>query len=129
MNHLQRWNQARQANAAWYNEFFANAQIDPPLLRTPISSNESTHIYHQYVIRSTRRDQLKESLKNAGIDTMIYYPSPLHLQPCFSDLGYRKGQLPEAERACEEVLALPIHPTLRLDQREYIAEQVCLALR
>ncbi len=85
-------------------------------------NNES--IFNQYTIRVERRDELQTYLKARGIGTAIYYPLPLHLQPCFSYLGYRRGGCPEAERAASEVLSLPIYPELRRDQLEEVADAI-----
>jgi dTDP-4-amino-4,6-dideoxygalactose transaminase len=111
----------RRAHAADYRARFAAAKL-PAELRLPVATDE--HVYHQFVIRTPRRDALRDHLRAAGVDTEIYYPSPLHLQPCFADLGYRAGAFPIAERACTEVLALPIHPTLSADARAYVVDQV-----
>ena len=106
--HLTGWTAARRAHAARYRELFAAVKL-PHELRLP--ADHPGHVYHQFVIRVPRRDALREHLARAGIGTEVYYPEPLHLQPCF-DLGYRAGSLPLAEQACREVLALPIHPSL-----------------
>jgi dTDP-4-amino-4,6-dideoxygalactose transaminase len=82
------------------------------------------HIFNQFVIRVPRRNELKVSLKNAGIDTEIYYPLPLHLQECFRYLGYRKGDFPESERAAEDTLALPVYPELSDSQAEYVVNSI-----
>jgi dTDP-4-amino-4,6-dideoxygalactose transaminase len=78
------------------------------------------------VIRAPRRDEVRRHLASSGIDTEIYYPTPLHLQPAFADLGYRPGSFPNAERACSDVLALPIYPSLRPEAREYVVEQIAM---
>jgi len=107
--YLAGWIAKRRHHAARYRLAFAEARV-PDELRLP--SEHPDHTYHQFVIRAPRRDGLRRHLTAAGIGTEIYYPSPLHLQPCFAELGYRPGSLPIAERACAEVLALPIHPAL-----------------
>ena len=81
------------------------------------------------MIRTPRREALRTHLRQAGIDTVVYYPSPLHLQPCFADLGYRPGAFPHAERACAELLALPIHPALPADAPSYVVEQIAAFYR
>ena len=112
---------ARRAHAAHYRALFAAAQL-PAEVRLPAA--QPTHVYHQFVIRAPRRDALRAHLADAGIGTEIYYPEPLHLQPCFANLGYRPGSLPVVERACREVLALPIQPALPAPAREYVVEQI-----
>jgi dTDP-4-amino-4,6-dideoxygalactose transaminase len=84
------------------------------------------HVFHQYVIRVSpaRRDALRQHLAAGGIETQIYYPVPLHLQPCFRELGYRPGELPVAERLAHEVVALPIHPDLAADDQARVVERV-----
>ena len=119
--HLQTWTAARQRNAARYREMFAVARV-PAELRIP--SPHPSHIYHQFVVRTPRRDALRAYLQAHGVGTEVYYPEPLHLQPCFADFGYQPGSLPVAERACTEVLALPIAPTLTDDEQAYVVETI-----
>ncbi|MEZ4463509.1 MAG: DegT/DnrJ/EryC1/StrS family aminotransferase [bacterium] len=103
----------RQANADRYDALFAEAGlIERGLVVPPVRLADAGHVFNQYVIRSADRDGLARALAEAGIETAIYYPRPLHLQPCFADLGHGPGDFPEAERACAEVLALPVHPLL-----------------
>jgi dTDP-4-amino-4,6-dideoxygalactose transaminase len=85
---------------------------------------QAHHIFHQYVIRASRRNQLRAFLASRGIGTQVYYPLPLHLQPCFSYLGYREGDLPESERASREVLALPMFPELTAGEQRYVVEGI-----
>jgi dTDP-4-amino-4,6-dideoxygalactose transaminase len=88
----------------------------------PAKSSFCNHVHNQYVIRVNNRDRVQEQLKKAGIPTMIYYPSPLHLQKAYAYLGYKEGDLPVSEKLCKEVLALPIHTEITLEQLEYICD-------
>ena len=82
------------------------------------------HVFHQYVIRAYRRDELRDFLNARKIGTEIYYPIPLHLQPCFVYLGYREGDFPEAERAAKEVLALPMFPELTEEEQRWVVQSI-----
>lgn len=106
--HLAAWSARRRENAAYYTAAFA----DVPEVVAPHVEPQNECIFNQYTIRVPRRDALQEHLKARGIGSAIYYPLPLHLQPCFAYLGYTAGQCPEAERAAAEVLSLPIYPEL-----------------
>ncbi len=89
----------------------------------PASAAVGAHVYHQFTVRVTAgRERVREALGEAGVDTCVFYPLPLHLQPCFADLGYRTGDLPEAERAAAEVLSLPVHPSLTDEQVDYACD-------
>ena len=81
-------------------------------------------IYNQYVVRVPERDRVKQRLAERGVGTAIYYPIPLHLQECFAYLGYQEGNFPESERACREVLALPVYPELPEEQVRYVADEL-----
>lgn len=120
--HLDEWTRARQHIAAQYDTAFSQLKG----LTVPYRAPERTHIYHQYTIRvlGGRRDALQKFLKEHGISTEIYYPLPLHLQPCFAHLGYREGQLPESERASREVLSLPIFPELTMEEQERVIKAI-----
>lgn len=124
--HLAAWTEARRARAARYRALFAAAAL-PAELRLPPPHPD--HVYHQFVIRAPRRDDLRRFLADAGIGTEIYYPEPLHLQPCFAALGYRPGSLPVAERACHELLALPIHPAMAAGAEDYVVDRIAAFYR
>lgn len=109
--HLEKWHRGRRKNAAFYDEHLSGLPLTLPRV-----SRDCVSIFNQYVIRAPRRDDLREHLKTCGIGNEIYYPVPLHLQECYRDLGYREGDLPEAERAARETVALPIYPQLTDDQ-------------
>ncbi len=95
-------------------------------VRLPLRAAERTHIYNQFVIRVPERDQLRAYLQTQGIGTEVYYPMPLHLQPCFRDLGYAAGSFPVAEAAAREVLALPIYGELSEAQQAWVVEAIRL---
>lgn len=118
--HLAAWSAARRANAAYYDAAFA----DVPEVVTPAIDPANESIYNQYTLRCERRDALQAFLKERQVGSAIYYPLPLHLQPCFAYLGYREGQCPEAERASREVLSLPVFPELTADQRDAVVAAV-----
>ena len=123
LKHLDQWTGARQENAAQYRALFDNAGLSENL-ELPVEK-ENRHIYNQFVIRvPEKRDELREDLKEAGIGTEVYYPVPLHLQDCFSYLGYRPGNFPVAEEAAQKTLALPIYPELTVEQQEYIVDTI-----
>jgi dTDP-4-amino-4,6-dideoxygalactose transaminase len=118
--HLAAWSAARRRNAAFYDAAFA----DLADVRTPLVDPANESIYNQYTIRAERRDELQAFLKERGIGTSIYYPLPLHLQPCFAYLGYKAGAFPETERAASEVLSLPIYPELTQSQLDEVVSTV-----
>ena len=124
--YLPGWTMARRAHAARYRAAFAAAVV-PPEVRLP--ADHPRHGYHQFVIRAPQRDALRRFLADAGVGTEIYYPEPLHLQPCFADLGYRPGALPVVERACGELLALPIHPALADGAEAYVVDRIAAFYR
>jgi dTDP-4-amino-4,6-dideoxygalactose transaminase len=118
LDHLDRWTAGRRERARRYRDLLTGiAEVElPPVHRD--------HVYNQFVVRVPDRDRLRADLARSGIGTEVYYPEPLHLQPCFADLGYRGGGLPVAERACREVLALPIHAGLTPASQERVADHV-----
>src|SRR5690349_10077775 len=118
--HLAKWSAKRRANAAYYTA--ALQGIDGITVPTIDPANES--IFNQYTLRVERRDELQNFLKEKGIGNAIYYPLPLHLQPCFAYLGYKAGSCPESERAAGEVLSLPIYPELTQSQLDEVVAAV-----
>lgn len=122
--HLDGWTDRRRENAARYRRLFTDAGLTEQIV-IPVERGNAKHIYNQYVIRvPNRRDALRSYLTEKGIGTDIYYPVPLHLQECFAYLGYKAGDLPEAERAAAETLALPIYPELRTEQQAYVVDTI-----
>jgi dTDP-4-amino-4,6-dideoxygalactose transaminase len=120
--HLATWTQLRRRNAARYREMFAANPHIPAELQLPEDSPD--HIYNQFVIRAPRRDGLREFLGGQRIGTEVYYPMPFHTQPCFRDLGHKEGAFPHAERACREVLAIPIYPELTEEQQAWVVDRI-----
>ena len=106
--------------AAYYNAAFAELHD----VVTPYVEPANESIFNQYTIRVERRDELQAFLKERGIGSAIYYPLPLHLQPCFAYLGYKEGQCPEAEKAAKQVLSLPIYPELTPPQLNEVIDAV-----
>ncbi|WP_306518661.1 DegT/DnrJ/EryC1/StrS aminotransferase family protein [Gemmatimonas sp.] len=118
--HLEAWSASRRRNAAYYDAAFA----DVAEIVTPWVDPANTSIYNQYTVRVPRRDALQAHLKERGIGSNVYYPLPLHLQPCFAYLGYAEGQCPEAEKAAKEVLSLPVFPELATTQLDEVVAAV-----
>lgn len=116
LKYLEQWHAARQRNAAIYDEVLIGSKVV-----TPAIAPDNRSVYNQYVVRVHDRDTVKQKLQDAGIGSAVYYPLGLHLQQCFKHLGYREGDLPETERACREVLALPIYPELTEEQVRHAA--------
>jgi dTDP-4-amino-4,6-dideoxygalactose transaminase len=121
--HLNSWTEGRQRNAARYRELFRDAGVEG-VITLPFQPADRTHIYNQFVIRTPDRDGLKRHLDAQGIGNEIYYPVPFHLQPCFADLGYRRGAFPHAERAADESLAIPIYGELTDAQQVTVVSAV-----
>jgi dTDP-4-amino-4,6-dideoxygalactose transaminase len=118
--HLESWSAARRRNAEYYNSAFAGFGD----VRTPVIDPANVSIYNQYTLRVPRRDELQAHLKTKGIGNSVYYPLPLHLQPCFEYLGYSEGAFPESEKAAKEVISLPIYPELTTAQLDEVIEAV-----
>ena len=132
LKYVEGWNEARRQLAATYDQLFAAAGLtstgsqpeNSAPVRLPQVSASAHHVFHQYVVRAYRREELREFLTARKIGTEIYYPIPLHLQPCFVYLGYREGDFPEAERAAKEVLALPMFPELTEEEQRWVVKSI-----
>jgi dTDP-4-amino-4,6-dideoxygalactose transaminase len=120
--HLEALSKARRRNADRYRHLFRQAGLDKSIT-LPIEPAGLHHVYNQFVIRTPERDQLREHLRNCGIPTEIYYPSPLHLQPAFADLGYGPGGFPQSEEASQHVLALPVFPQMTEEQQKMAVDR------
>lgn len=118
LGRLPGWTEGRRARAARYDRALANLAG----VTTPAAPSDRFHVYSLYTLRAERRDELKRELKRRGIGSGVYYPLPLHLQPCFSDLGYREGDFPEAERAAREALSIPVFPELTSGEQGGVIE-------
>lgn len=122
---LNTWAELRRRNADRYDAMFAQTRlVEDGHLALPQRIVGAEHVFNQYTIKTSRRDDLKKHLLASGIETMIYYPSPLHTQPCFSELGYQLGDFPEAEKACHEVISIPVYPELTEAEQQYIVDTI-----
>jgi len=119
LRHLDEWSDGRARNAGYYDSRFAGTPVTPPA-RAP----EARHIYNQYTIRVARRDDLVAHLREREIGCAIYYPVPLHLQKCFSTLGYAEGDMPESEAAAAESLSIPIFSLLTEEELDHVATTI-----
>jgi dTDP-4-amino-4,6-dideoxygalactose transaminase len=123
--HLDAWAEGRRRNAARYDALLAESGlVARGLVTPPAVSPRAHHVYNQYVVRVQNRDALARALGEHGIGTAVYYPRPLHLQPCFAALGHGPGDFPIAERACGEVLALPVYPELPAGAIERVVAEI-----
>lgn len=119
LRHLEQWTEARRSLVRRYNELLVDSGI-----RLPKEMSWARHVYHVYTVRSENRGDLQHALTNAGIQTGIHYPVPVHMQPAYADLGYGAGSFPQAETAARQVLSLPLYPELSRDAVEHVAEVV-----
>jgi len=139
LRYVEGWNQARGQRAAIYDRLFTDAGLarsqsaishqpsaipDNFPIHLPYFAAATHHVFHQYVVRAYRRDELREFLAARKIGTEVYYPVPLHLQPCLAYLGYSEGDLPESERAAREVLALPMFPELTEAEQQWVVGSI-----
>jgi dTDP-4-amino-4,6-dideoxygalactose transaminase len=123
LRHLEEWNEERRLVAERYKLLFGEKGL-LEVIKTPIEEEGNRHVFHQYVVRAERRDELQSFLEERNIVTRVYYPLPLHLQKCFASSGYKKGDFPVSEMLAEEVLALPIFPELLPEEQERIVEEI-----
>jgi dTDP-4-amino-4,6-dideoxygalactose transaminase len=119
LRYLDDWNEARRKAAAWYNQLLVNSGVV-----TPVEDKASVHVYHLYVVRTYHRDALQAYLRDQGIGTAIHYPIPIHLQPYYAEDNFDRGLFPTTEEICDEILSLPMFPTITREQVQYIAEHV-----
>ena len=125
LRHLSNWQRARQSHAAEYHRLLSAI----PGVMPPLAPEGFEHVYHQYTIRVEKRDALQRYLADRKIESTVYYPYPLHLQPLYSALGHQAGDFPHAERAAQEVLSLPMYPELRKEQIARVVEAVAEFLK
>jgi dTDP-4-amino-4,6-dideoxygalactose transaminase len=117
--HLNEWSEARRRNAAYYDKKFSGT-----IVQTPYISPDCVSIFNQYVIRVPKRDEVITHLRENNIGCEIYYPIPAHLQECFKYLGYKEGDMPESEKAANEVLAIPVYPELTDEMKDSVADTI-----
>ena len=126
--YVETWNRQRRERAATYDRLLTQSGLLSATGEAPIrvlaTTSQAHHVFHQYVIRARRRDDLRQFLADRKIGSEVYYPIPLHLQPVFAYLGHGEGDLPEAERAAREVLALPMFPELTEDEQQWVVESI-----
>jgi dTDP-4-amino-4,6-dideoxygalactose transaminase len=128
LRYLPKWNQQRRDHACRYDQLFHEANlaadgVDKGIV-LPITDPRAGHVFHQYVIRAPRRDELRQYLTDRKIGSEIYYPVPLHLQTSLSHLGYKQGDFPISEAAAAEVLAIPMYPELREDEQQTVVDTI-----
>lgn len=123
LRHLEGWNEERRIVAGRYMMLFGEKGL-LDFVTPPAELPGGRHVYHQYVVRAKHRDELMKYLAERGITTRVYYPLPLHLQRCFANLGYKKGDFPVAEALADDVLALPMFPELLPEEQERIVSEI-----
>lgn len=125
LRYIDQWCEERMERARLYHKLFsATALVGEQILSLPAVGNGRSHVFNQYVIRVQRREPLRQYLADRHIQTEVYYPLPLHLQPCFADLGYHQGDFPISELASSQVLALPMYPELTSEQQETVVQNI-----
>jgi len=123
LKHLAGWNEQRRAAAARYDEMLADLEV-----RVPETAPGNIHVWHLYVVRAARRDEVLTSLQDQGIGAGIHYPKPLHLQGAFASLGHSPGDFPVAERVASEILSLPLYPEITPEQQERVVDALRKAI-
>lgn len=123
LRHLEEWNEERRIVAGRYKLLFAEKKLLDRII-IPAEQAGNRHVYHQYVVRAQKRDELQKYLGEHGVTSRVYYPLPLHMQHCFANLGYKKGDFPVAEQLADEVLALPIFPELLPEEQERVVSAI-----
>lgn len=125
LKYLENWCAARIERARTYGELFAAGElVSKSIIAVPAVPSDKSHVFNNYCIRVQRRDELRQFLAEAGIQSEIYYPLPLHLQKCFATCGYRRGDFPHAELAAAQILALPLYPELTAAQQDKIIRRI-----
>jgi dTDP-4-amino-4,6-dideoxygalactose transaminase len=119
LKYLDQWNGERRKKALMYKRIFEGTEM-----RCPSEKEQARHVYHLFVIRTKKRTALREFLKEKGIETLIHYPVPIHLQKAYAELGYRRGALPVTEKVAHEALSLPFYPELASEEMREVREQV-----
>lgn len=122
LRYVDAWTAARQCNVDTYRRLFASQELGA--VSPPVEASRRRHVYHQFVVQSTQRDALLATLQRRGIGTAVYYPTPLHLQPCFASLHYQRGAFPHSEYAARHSLALPIYPELTPAMQEEVVQAI-----
>ncbi|MDO8603487.1 MAG: DegT/DnrJ/EryC1/StrS family aminotransferase [Candidatus Omnitrophota bacterium] len=121
LKHLDEWNEKRRKNATLYTKLFKETKMDITL---PYEADYAKHIYHQYAVRIKNRKEVMEKLADKGLCPLIHYPIPVHLQECYKELGYKRGDFPVAEKYCEEIMSLPMYPELTTEEIKYVVEAI-----
>ncbi len=119
LKHIDNWTEERRNNAKEYNNLLEDSKVE-----TPFEADFARHVYHLYVIKTENRDALLKNLREKDVSTGIHYPLPLHLQPCYSSLGYSKGDFPVTEKLADSILSLPMFPELTSDEIKYVCQKI-----
>ena len=121
LRYLDQWNGERRKKALVYKRLLEGAKV-----AYPVEKEEARHVYHLFVIQAKKRNSLQAFLKERGIETLIHYPIPIHLQRAFKDLGHKRGDLPLTEQCCQNILSLPFFPEITESEMERVAETIHL---
>ena len=121
LKYLDEWNKLRQQNAQYYGQLLNKI----PGIMTPKIKDNRTHVFQTYAVRMPHRDKVCKKMQENGIEVIIHYPVPLHLQEAYADLNHKKGDFPISEKICDEILSLPMYPHMRREQ----IERVCTVLK